>query len=105
MSGSRRESSFSWPCPAADHPGTPILHREQFSRGLGLFHPIEYLPAAEETDARFPMVLTTGRMLEHFHTGTMTRRSKGLERSGARALRRGERRTTPGSSASRTAIA
>jgi predicted molibdopterin-dependent oxidoreductase YjgC len=68
-----------WPCPAEDHPGTPILHGEKFTRGLGQFHPVEYRPAAEETDASYPVVLTTGRMLEHYHTGTMTRRSKGLD--------------------------
>lgn len=67
-----------WPCPSEDHPGTPILHRESFTRGLGRFYPAEYQPAAEETDASFPIVLTTGRMLEHYHTGTMTRRSDGL---------------------------
>jgi len=69
---------LQWPCPSEEHPGTPILHREKFARGLGQFHPVEYQPAAEETDASFPIVLTTGRMLEHYHTGTMTRRSKGL---------------------------
>jgi predicted molibdopterin-dependent oxidoreductase YjgC len=72
-------AQLHWPCPSADHPGTPILHRETFTRGLGQFHPVEYQPAAEETDAAFPVVLTTGRMLEHYHTGTMTRRSKGLD--------------------------
>ena len=71
-------AQLQWPCPSDDHPGTPILHRENFTRGLGQFHPAEYQPADEETDASFPIVLTTGRMLEHFHTGTMTRRSKGL---------------------------
>jgi formate dehydrogenase (NADP+) alpha subunit len=68
-----------WPCPAQDHAGTPVLHRETFTRGLGQFHPVEYQAAAEETDASFPVVLTTGRMLEHYHTGTMTRRSAGLD--------------------------
>ncbi len=68
-----------WPCPSEDHAGTPILHRETFTRGRGAFHPAEYRPAAEETDGAFPIVLTTGRMLEHFHTGTMSRRSKGLD--------------------------
>lgn len=71
-------AQLHWPCPSEDHPGTPILHCETFTRGLGQFHPVEYRPAAEETDASFPVVLTTGRMLEHYHTGTMTRRSKGL---------------------------
>jgi formate dehydrogenase (NADP+) alpha subunit len=68
-----------WPCPAPDHPGTPILHQGRFTRGLGQFHAVEYLAAAEETDASFPVVLTTGRLLEHYHTGTMTRRSQGLD--------------------------
>ncbi len=68
-----------WPCLADEHPGTPILHREKFSRGLGQFHAAEFIPADEQTDADFPIVLTTGRMLEHYHTGTMTRRSQGLD--------------------------
>ena len=68
-----------WPCPTEDHPGTPILHSENFTRGLGQFHPVEYQSAAEEIDASFPIVLTTGRMLEHYHTGSMTRRSKALD--------------------------
>ncbi len=71
-------AQLHWPCLSDDHKGTPILHRETFTRGLGQFHPAEYRPAAEETDASFPIVLTTGRMLEHYHTGTMTRRSDGL---------------------------
>jgi len=71
-------AQLHWPCPAEDHPGTPILHREKFTRGLGQFHPVEYRPADEGTDASFPVVLTTGRMLEHYHTGTMSRRSKAL---------------------------
>jgi formate dehydrogenase alpha subunit len=68
-----------WPCPTPEHPGTPILHQHGFARGKGLFHAIEYLPANELPDKRYPMVLTTGRILEHFHTGTMTRKSKGLD--------------------------
>ncbi|MCP4408003.1 MAG: formate dehydrogenase subunit alpha, partial [Gammaproteobacteria bacterium] len=68
-----------WPCPAEDHPGVPILHSEQFARGLGQFHAVEYQPADEEIDSSYPIVLTTGRMLEHYHTGTMTRRSKALD--------------------------
>lgn len=67
-----------WPCPGDDHPGTPILHSGKFSRGLGQFHAVEWRPADEETDESFPIVLTTGRVLEHYHTGTMTRRSDGL---------------------------
>ena len=68
-----------WPCPNIDHPGTQYLHKEKFSRGLGLFTPIDYTPPAEGTDFEYPMILTTGRILDHFHTGTMTRNSKVLD--------------------------
>ena len=68
-----------WPVPTKSHPGTPILHVGQFSRGLGKFHAIEHRDPAEMPDDEFPMILTTGRILEHFHTGTMTRKSKGLD--------------------------
>lgn len=71
-----------WPCPAADHPGTPILHTQQFPIGKGKFHAIDFIPPAEKTDAEYPMYLTTGRVLYQYHTGTMTRKSDGLnERS------------------------
>jgi predicted molibdopterin-dependent oxidoreductase YjgC len=70
---------LQWPCPTADHPGTQYLHKDRFSRGPGLFTPIDYTPPAEETDGEYPMILTTGRLLEHFHTGTMTRNSKVLD--------------------------
>jgi formate dehydrogenase alpha subunit len=67
-----------WPCPTPQHPGTPILHREQFTRGRGLFHAIDYTPPAELTDDEYPLYLTTGRVLYHYHTGTMTMKSAGL---------------------------
>lgn len=70
---------LQWPCPDSSHPGTPILHRERFSRGLGQFGAIHYQPAAEQVDGEYPVILTTGRMLYHFHTGTMTRRAAGLD--------------------------
>jgi predicted molibdopterin-dependent oxidoreductase YjgC len=69
---------LQWPCPTGEHPGTPILHVGKFSRGLGKFNPVEYAPAAELPDKRYPLILTTGRRLEHYHTGTMTRRVAGL---------------------------
>ncbi len=69
---------LQWPCPTPEHPGTPILHVGKFSRGLGKFNPVEYADAAELPDRRYPLILTTGRRLEHFHTGTMTRRVEGL---------------------------
>jgi formate dehydrogenase major subunit/formate dehydrogenase alpha subunit len=67
-----------WPCPTPQHPGTPILHREQFTRGRGMFHAIDYTPPAELTDEEYPLYLTTGRVLYHYHTGTMTMKSAGL---------------------------
>ena len=69
---------LQWPCPTPDHPGTPILHTTQFSRGKGKFAPIQYRPPAELPDDEYPLLLTTGRALYQFHTGTMTRKVKGL---------------------------
>ena len=68
-----------WPCPTPDHPGTPYLHKGKFSRGLGRFHAIEFKEAAELPDEEYPFILTTGRLMFHWHTGTMTRRSEKLE--------------------------
>jgi len=69
---------LQWPCPSPDHPGTPILHTTRFTRGLGLFQPQEYTPPAEEPDEEYPFILTTGRTMFQYHTGTMTRRSEKL---------------------------
>lgn len=69
---------IQWPCPTEGHPGTQFLHRDKFARGLGLLTAIDYTPPAEATDTEFPLVLTTGRILDHFHTGTMSRNSKVL---------------------------
>lgn len=73
------EELIQWPCPTKEHPGTQILHKETFSRGKGLFTAIDYTPPFEETDREYPVILTTGRILEHFHSGTMTRNSKVLD--------------------------
>jgi len=76
------EEGLHWPCPDTGHPGTPILHISQFPRGKGLFHAINYQPPAEKTDDDYPLYLTTGRVIYHYHTGTMTRKTDGLnERS------------------------
>ena len=72
------EGGLQWPCPDSGHPGTPFLHQDKFSRGKGLFTPVEYRPSAEEPDEQYPLLLTTGRNLFHYHTGTMTRRSDGI---------------------------
>ncbi len=69
-----------WPCPNVEHPGTPFLHAGKFSRGLGLFHAIEYKPPAEAVDEEYPFWLSTGRVPAQYHTGTMTRQSPTLER-------------------------
>lgn len=69
---------LSWPCPNSEHPGTKFLHAGRFSRGLGLFHAIEYKPPAEVVDVDYPFWLTTGRVHVHYHTGTMTRNSPSL---------------------------
>jgi len=74
-----REGFLQWPVPSADHPGTPYLHKGKFSRGLGRFHAIHFREAAELPDDEYPFILTTGRLMFHFHTGTMTRRSEKLE--------------------------
>jgi len=70
--------SLQWPCPTEDHPGTAILHTSLFSRGRGHFVPLEYRPPAEMPDDEYPLTLTTNRSLFHYHTGTMTRKVKGL---------------------------
>lgn len=69
---------LQWPCPTEDHPGTPILHSKGFTRGKGKFMPIDHVPPAEKPDDDYPMVLSTGRVLYHWHGGQMTRRAKGL---------------------------
>ena len=72
------DGGLQWPCPAKEHPGTPILHTERFTRGKGRFLPLEYKPSLEQTDDDYPLILTTERSLYHFHTGTVTRRVAGL---------------------------
>ena len=70
---------LQWPCPDFDHPGTPYLHKDEFARGKGQFHAVEYRDPAELPDTQYPFYLTTGRTFAHFHTGTMTRVSGHLD--------------------------
>ena len=70
---------IQWPCPLENHPGTQILHEGTFSRGLGLFTPIEHQEPVEKPTDEYPFTLTTGRVLYHYHTGSMTRRCEGIE--------------------------
>ena len=72
------EEGIHWPCPTPDHPGTPVLHTHAFPIGKGVFHAIEYIPPAEQIDEKYPLYLTTGRILYQYHTGTMTMKSEGL---------------------------
>jgi formate dehydrogenase alpha subunit len=76
--GRLKSDGIQWPCPSKDHPGTPCLHVDQFTGGLGVFHAIDYIPAAELPDDDYPLYLTTGRVLYQYHTGTMTMKSEGL---------------------------
>jgi formate dehydrogenase alpha subunit len=72
------QDGLQWPCPDTSHPGTSFLYRDSFARGRGKFHAIDYIPPAESISQGYPLVLTTGRVLEHWHTGTMSRRSNVL---------------------------
>jgi len=73
-----KEGGLQWPCPTKDHPGTPFLHKDRFTRGLGKFHVVEYKDPLELPDKEYPFLLTTGRVLYHYHTGNMSRRSQAL---------------------------
>lgn len=69
---------LQWPCPSPDHPGTPILHVGQFSRGLGKFYPAQYVPSAELPDEDYPMIMMTGRILYHYNACAMTDKTPGI---------------------------
>jgi formate dehydrogenase major subunit/formate dehydrogenase alpha subunit len=73
-----QKEGIHWPCTGTDHPGTPCLHMDQFTCGLGVFHPIEWGPPAETPDSEYPYYLTTGRLLYQYHTGTMTMKTGDL---------------------------
>lgn len=70
--------SLQWPCPSADHPGTLFLHKDRFTRGKGVFFPVEHQDPFELPDDAYPMILTTGRLLYQYHTRTMTGRCEGV---------------------------
>ena len=74
------KGSIQWPCPHKDHPGTPTLYLEGFNTqsGKGKLFPVEYAPQTEKVDANYPFMLNSGRLLYHYHTATMTRRTKVL---------------------------
>jgi predicted molibdopterin-dependent oxidoreductase YjgC len=70
---------IQWPCPSEDHPGTVYLYKDGFPKGKVRFMPVSYKPPAEVADKDYPFVLTTGRNLFQYHSGSMTRRVKPLE--------------------------
>jgi predicted molibdopterin-dependent oxidoreductase YjgC len=77
---SKTIGGIQWPCHTEDHPGTPTLFAQKFNTpdGLGHFQTVDYKPPAELPDEEYPYVLTTGRSIFHYHTGTMTRRTPRL---------------------------
>lgn len=81
-----KEFGLQWPCPNEDHPGTPYLHKDQFTKGLGTFLPCKFKPLAEVPDEEYDFILTTGRVYYQYHTGTMTRRVNLLEREAPEAV-------------------
>ena len=75
------ESAVTYPCPAPDHPGEDIVFADRFptADGLGKFVPADVIPPDELPDEAYPYILSTGRQLEHWHTGAMTRRASNLD--------------------------
>ena len=71
------KEGLQWPCPTVSHAGTKFLHKDKFSRGLGLFTALEHIPPNKLPDQEYPFLLSTGRVLYHYHTGTMTTRARG----------------------------
>jgi formate dehydrogenase alpha subunit len=74
-----RGDQLQWPVPTPEHPGTPVLHVGKFSRGLGRFVAVDHVPPAELPDEAYPLMLTTGRVIFHWHGGEMTHRARNLE--------------------------
>src|SRR5699024_6047964 len=72
------KSSLQWPCTNKEHPGTMYLHKDTMARGKGLFMAIDHVASKDVQDETYPLILTTGRMLYHYHTRTMTGKVDGL---------------------------
>jgi formate dehydrogenase major subunit len=81
-----RPGGLQWPCPNPEHPGTPVLHRERCTRGLGRLIPVAHTPPAEQTDRTYPLWLTTTRLHFQYGSGSMTRRAPLLERENPAGL-------------------
>lgn len=80
------KKGLQWPVKDSEHEGTPYLHNGTFTRGKGKFMPVNYLNPAELVDEEYPLILTTGRVLYHYHTRTMTGRVEGLNEIVAEAF-------------------
>jgi formate dehydrogenase alpha subunit len=76
--GRIEKCGLQWPCPTLDHPGTPYLFKGGFPRGKASFTAVRYEPSKELPDAEYPFILTTGRQLFQYHTGSMTRKVREL---------------------------
>lgn len=74
------ENGIQWPCPDKEHPGTKFLHKGEFARGKALFVPSEYIESDEQISKEYPYILTTGRVLYHYHSRTMTGKTEGLNK-------------------------
>lgn len=70
---------LQWPCPDKSHPGTKFLHEGEFAHGKGIFHPADHMKPIEEVNEEYNYIMMTGRMLYHYHTGTMTRNSESID--------------------------
>jgi len=70
---------LQWPCLDTNDPGTQYLHKGEFARGKGKFHPVSYIPPIESVDKRYSFIMMTGRILYQYHTGTMTRNSNAID--------------------------
>jgi len=81
-------NGLHWPCPTKDHPGTPVLHKAQFSRagGKATFMQIHHTEPKEHPDHEYPLTLTTGRLLYHFHTRTLSGKVEGLNKKSGRSI-------------------
>jgi formate dehydrogenase major subunit len=66
---------LQWPVPSKDHPGTPLMHERSFPKGKAQFVAVDYLPPGESPTETYPLVLITGRILQHYNCGAQTRRT------------------------------
>jgi len=80
------KKGLQWPCPTIDHPGTQYLFKGGFPRGKATFTVVNYRESSETPDDEFPFILTTGRQLFQYHTGTMTRRVKAIDNISPKAF-------------------